>query len=88
MTFSKFKIKKVDGKKRYAYITSVHEVIKKDRPYDKDTMSLLKSQLALSDSLQDLNISPDNSRFLYGFVHDEDIYNTKIENKNPMKLFI
>lgn len=46
-------------------------------------MSLLKSQLALSDSLQDLNISPDNSRFLYGFVHDEDIYNAKIENKKP-----
>lgn len=83
LTFSKFKIKEVDGKKRYAHITSVHEVIKKDRPYDKDTMSLLKSQLALSDSLQDLNISPDNSRFLYGFVHDEDIYNTKIENKKP-----
>ena len=79
LAFSKFKIKEVDGKKRYAYITSVHEVIKKDRPYDKDTMSLLKSQLALSDSLQDLNINPDNSRFLYGFVHDEDIYNTKIE---------
>ena len=58
LTFSKFKIKEVDGKKRYAHITSVHEVIKKDR-------------------------SPDNSRFLYGFVHDEDIYNTKIENKKP-----
>ena len=83
LTFSKFKIKEIDGKKRYAHITSVHEVIKKDRPYDKDTMSLLKSQLALSDRLQDLNISPDNSRFLYGFVHDEDIYNTKIENKKP-----
>ena len=83
LTFSKFKIKEVDGKKSYAYITSVHEVIKKDRPYDKDTMSLLKSQLALSDSLQDLDISPDNSRFLYGFVHAEDIYNTKIENKKP-----
>ena len=87
LTFSKFKIKEVDGKKSYAYITSVHEVIKKDRPYDKDTMSLLKSQLALSDSLQDLNISPDNSRFLYGFVHAEDIYNTKIENKKHFYSF-
>jgi len=83
LTFSKFKIKEVDGKKRYAYITSVHDVIKKDRPYEKDTLSLLKSQLALSDSLQDLNISSDNNRFLYGCVHDEDIYNTKIEDKKP-----
>ncbi len=51
--------------KRYAYITSVHEVIKKDRPYDKDTMSLLKSQLALSDSLQDLNISQTIVAFIW-----------------------
>lgn len=80
---SKFKIKEVDGQKTYAYITSVHDVIKKDRAYEKDTMSLLKSQLALSDALQDLNINQDNRRFLYGCVHNEDIYHTKIEGKKP-----
>lgn len=31
--------------------------------------------------MQNLNISPDNNRFLYGCVHNEDIYNTKIEDK-------
>lgn len=50
-------------------MTSTYEVIKKGRPYDKDTMSLMKSQLALSDALQDLNIGSENKRFIYGNVH-------------------
>lgn len=51
LTFAKFKIKEINQKKKYAYVTSTYEVIKKGRPYDKDTMSLMKSQLALSDAL-------------------------------------
>ena len=33
--------------------------------------------------MQDLNINSDNGRFLYGCVHNEDIYNTKIDGKKP-----
>ena len=83
MTFAKFKIKEINQKKKYAYVTSTYEVIKKGRPYDKDTMSLMKSQLALSDALQDLNIGSENKRFIYGNVHKKDIYNTKVEGKEP-----
>ena len=74
-------IKEINQKKKYAYVTSTYEVIKKGRPYDKDTMSLMKSQLALSDALQDLNIGSENKRFIYGNVHKKDIYNTKVEGK-------
>lgn len=83
LTFAKFKIKEINQKKKYAYVTSTYEVIKKGRPYDKDTMSLMKSQLALSDALQDLNIGSENKRFIYGNVHKKDIYNTKVEGKEP-----
>ena len=83
LTFAKFKIKEINQKKKYAYVTSTYEVIKKGRPYDKDTMSLMKSQLALSDAWQDLNIGSENKRFIYGNVHKKDIYNTKVEGKEP-----
>ena len=83
LTFAKFKIKEINQKKKYAFVTSTYEIIKKGRPYDKDTLSLMKSQLALSDALQDLNIGSENTRFIYGNVHKKDIYNTKVEGKEP-----
>ena len=35
------------------------------------------------DALQDLNIGSENKRFIYGNVHKKDIYNTKVEGKEP-----
>lgn len=83
LTFAKFKIKEIDQKKKYAYVTSTYDIIKKGRPYSKNTMSLMKSQLALSDALQDLNIGSENTRFIHGNVHKKDIYKTKVEGKAP-----
>lgn len=31
----------------------------------------------------DLNIGSENKRFIYGNVHKKDIYNTKVEGKEP-----
>ncbi len=82
-TFAKFKIKEIEGKQKYVFLTKVSDKVTKDTKYGLKTSRGIKLQLTLSDALQDLNVNPKNTRFVYGVVPDDNIYSLKIEGQQP-----
>ena len=82
-TFAKFKIKELEGKQKYVFLTKVSDKVTKDTKYGLKTSKGIKLQLTLSDTLQDLNVNPKNTRFVYGVVPDDNIYSLKIEEQQP-----
>ena len=74
-TFAKFKIKELEGKTKICFLTKVSVIkLQKITKYGLKTSKGIKLQLTLSDTLQDLNVNPKNTRFVYGVVPDDNIY--------------
>lgn len=83
-TFAKFKIKEIEGKEKYAFLTEVTNKVTKDSKVSgTKTSKFIHTQLTLNDALQDLNVNPGNTRFVYGVVHDDSIYSLKVEGQEP-----
>lgn len=83
-TFAKFKIKVIEGKQKYVYLTSVFNKVTEDSKVSGRKISkVIKTQLTFSDALQDLNVNPDDTRFVYGVVHDDNIYSLQVEGEKP-----
>lgn len=83
-TFAKFKIKKIDGKEKYVFLTEVTNKVTKDSEVSgTKTSKFIHTQLTINDTLQDLNVNPENTRFVYGVVHDDSIYSLKVEGQEP-----
>lgn len=82
-TFAKFKIKEIDGKQKYVFLTQVFDKDTKDDKTGLKTSKAIKLQLTLSDALQDLNVNPEDTRFVYGVVPDKSIYSLKVEGQQP-----
>ncbi len=83
VTFAKFKIKEIDNQEKYLFLIKTTNIVTKDARYVGDTKSGIRSQLILSDTLQDLNVRPEETRFVYGVVHDKDIYGLEVEGQKP-----
>lgn len=83
ITFAKFKIKEIEGKQKYVFLTKVCDTVAKDTTYVSKISKGIKLQLTLSDALQDLNVNPKNTRFVYGVVPNDTIYSLKIEGQQP-----
>ena len=81
-TFAKFKIKEIDGKEKYVFLTKVSSKSTKDAKSGIKTSKGIALQLGLSDALQDLNVNPGN-RFVYGVVPDDSVYSLKVEGQEP-----
>lgn len=82
-TFAKFKIKEIDGKEKYVFLTKVSSKSTKDAKSGIKTSKGIALQLGLSDALQDLNVNPGNTRFVYGVVPDDSVYSLKVEGQEP-----
>ena len=80
-TFAKFKIKEIDGKEKYVFLTKVSSKSTKDAKSGIKTSKGIALQLGLSDALQDLNVNPGNTRFVYGVVPDDSVYSLKVEGQ-------
>ena len=83
MTFAKFKKKVIDGEEKYTFITSIPTESERDAPVLGTWESNIKDQLALSDYTQNVNIDPENTRFVFGDCQTEKIYNMKVEGQSP-----
>lgn len=48
-----------------------------------DITELISSSLKMSDFQQDLNPDYPNTRFVFGYAHDKEIYSLEVEGQKP-----
>ena len=72
-----------NGNTRYAFITSTQVTAKPDSRYSSDFHKFLHSILTLSDFQQDLNPNYPDTRFVFGYAHEKEIYTLEIEGQKP-----
>ena len=83
LTFAKFKKKMIGNEKKYAFLISNPTEVKRGTPSGDNIEAWIKSRLALSDYEQNVNIDPENSRFVYGDCNFKEIYSLKVEGQEP-----
>lgn len=91
-SFAKFKIKEIDGKKMYHYLDSLIDeaVINRDAYYfNIEQDELMRMQLRVVPLIQSVNISPDETQFVWGtlkenkFKRGESIEKFRVEGRKP-----
>lgn len=88
-TFAKFKIKEIDGKKKYTFLISYPSVVEKDAWYYKDLTNFLGTYLKMMDFQQEVNIDPQNTKIAWGMLRKggmekgENIKKLRINGKKP-----
>lgn len=83
LVFAKCKKKDFDGKIKYAFTNSQYVINRPDSKYIIHFEEDIHSQLILSDAMQDVNPSYPDTRFIYGFAHNENIYSLEVEGQKP-----
>ncbi|RGI42782.1 hypothetical protein DXB52_14735 [Ruminococcus sp. OM04-4AA] len=48
---------------------------------------MIRDQLTLSDYTQNMNVNPENTRFVFGDCKSKEVYKMKIEGQEPTGLF-
>lgn len=86
ITFAKFKKKEIDNRVKYTFIASIPLETERDDFFVGTLESLIEGQLSLSDYMQDVNIDPENTRFVYGDCHSKKIYQLKVEGQKPSEI--
>lgn len=81
--FARLKKQIQNGNTRYAFITSTQATAKPDSRYSSDFHKFLHSILTLSDFQQDLNPNYPDTRFVFGYAHEKEIYTLEIEGQKP-----
>ena len=81
--FARLKKQIQNGNTRYAFITSTQVTAKPDSRYSSDFHKFLHSILTLSDFQQDLNPNYPDTRFVFGYAHEKEIYTLEIEGQKP-----
>lgn len=76
--FARLKKQIQNGNTRYAFITSTQVTAKPDSRYSSDFHKFLHSILTLSDFQQDLNPNYPDTRFVFGYAHEKEIYTLEI----------
>lgn len=91
-SFAKFKIKEIDGKEKYYHLESTVDeaVINRDGyRFEVTQDELMRSQLHVMPLRQSLNIEPENTQFVWGwlqankFENGESIEKFRIEGRKP-----
>ncbi len=88
-TFAKFKIKTIDGEKRYTFLSCYPEVNRKKGRYIGTCTENLGNQLMMADFAEGVNINPENTRFIWGSTlkdkleKGEDIKKLRVEGQKP-----
>jgi len=85
-TMAKFKKKTIDGKVKYVFLTSIPRAAPKDGWYIDNFEENIRGHLTLCDFMQNVNISPESTRFLYGESRFKEIYQLQIEGQKPTEI--
>ena len=72
-----------NGHTQYAFINATPVTTKRDRILLDDITELIHSSLKLSDFQQDLNPNYPDTRFVFGYAHDKEIYSLEVEGQKP-----
>lgn len=72
-----------NGNTHYAFITSTQVTAKPDSRYGSDFKEFIHSILTLSDFQQDLNPNYPDTRFVFGYAHEKEIYTLEVEGRLP-----
>lgn len=80
---ARFKKEVQDGYTQYAFVNATPVTSKPDSIYMDDFKEQICSSLKLSDFQQDLNPNYPDSRFVFGYAHDKEIYTLEVEGQKP-----
>lgn len=86
LTFAKFKKKMIGNEKKYVFLLSNPTEVKRGTSSGDNIKEWIKSRLVLSDYEQNVNIDPENSRFVYGDCTFKEIYSLKVEGQEPSNI--
>ena len=68
---------------QYAFMNATPVTTKADSILISDITELIRSSLKLSDFQQDLNPNYPDTRFVFGYAHDKEIYSLEVEGQKP-----
>ena len=68
---------------QYAFMNATPVTTKEDSILISDITELIRSSLKLSDFQQDLNPNYPDTRFVFGYAHDKEIYSLEVEGQKP-----
>lgn len=83
LVLAKCRKKDFDGKTKYAYINSEYVIARPNSKYIIHFEEDIRSNLSLSDAMQDLNPTFPDTRFVCGYAHNKNIYSLKVEGQEP-----
>ena len=83
LVMARCKKKIQNGHTQYAFINATPVTTKRDRILLDDITELIHSSLKLSDFQQDLNPNYPDTRFVFGYAHDKEIYSLEVEGQKP-----
>ncbi|WP_461812370.1 hypothetical protein [Faecalimonas sp.] len=86
ITMAKFIKKVIDGSEKYAYLSSMPTEIRSNAKSVGSIKNLIRDQLTVSDYIQNMNVNPDNSRFVFGDCRAKEVYKLKIEGQEPAEV--
>lgn len=72
-----------NGHTQYAFLNASPVTARPDSIYMDDITELISSSLKMSDFQQDLNPDYPNTRFVFGYAHDKEIYSLEVEGQKP-----
>ena len=68
---------------QYAFVNATPSATTPDTTYGGDFKKFIHSSLKLSDFQQDLNPNYPDTRFVFGYAHDKEIYSLEVEGQKP-----
>lgn len=83
ITMAKFIKKTINEIEKYAFLYSIPTEVKVGGKTIGSLENLIQGQLALSDYLQNMNVNPENTRFVFGDCESKEVYKMKVEGQEP-----
>ena len=82
----KFIKKLINGSEKYAFLSSIPTEIRSNAKSVGSIKNLIRDQLTLSDYTQNMNVNPENTRFVFGDCKSKEVYKMKIEGQEPTEV--
>ena len=76
--------KKIENEStQYAFVNATPATTTPDTTYGGDFKKFIHLSLTISDIQQDLNPNYPDTRFVFGYAHDKEIYSLEVEGQKP-----
>lgn len=86
ITMAKFIKKVINGSGKYAFLSSIPTEIRSNAKAVGSIKNLIRDQLTLSDYTQNMNVNPENTRFVFGDCKSKEVYKMEIEGQEPTEV--